>query len=280
MSREQRRTKGKTQPAAAAPPSRRTPVKVGGGSRIPLLPVAIGGGVVIIVALIAYLVTQTGGSSGLTGYLAAEADASSSIPGTFEPTQGRNHFPGSYVPGRVELPFCPGVAWSGDPSPPAVPTPVASPTPAPQSAQLTCHSTNPPTSGEHLNVQNNVDAGNGIVIKIPPDPDIYPPSVEVPRDAIPHILEHAGVFVGYNCASGDSACSSVIDKLTSLVTDRLQNGGDRIVMAHDNDLVPGTIGMAAWTRLYEFKYQDYNAKQAQQFMDKNSCRFDPEGFCH
>ena len=263
-------------------------MKVGGGSRLPLVPVAIGGGVIIIVALIVYLVTQTGSGSGLTGYAKAEADTSSSVPGTYVPSQGRGHFAGSYAPGRVETPFCAGVVWSGsssspEASPAASATPTATAAPAKPGAtptvQTGCYNSNPPSSGKHLNVQNNVDVGNGIVIKIPPDPDVYPDTVEVPRDAIAHILEHAGVFVGYNCATGDTACTDVFNQLKTLVTDRLQNGGDRIVMAHDNDLVPGTIGMSSWTRVYDFKYQDYDAKEAQRFMDKNSCRYDPEGFC-
>ena len=248
-----------------------------------MIPIAVGGGVIIIVALIAYLVLQAGGSgSNLTAFDKAEADTSSSIPGVYVPTQGRGHFSESYVPSRIEQPFCPGVAWSGDPTP-------ASPTPAPTQGagkpaatptiQVGCHNSNPPSSGKHLNVQNNVDLGGGITGKIPPDPDIYPPAVEIPRDSIAHILEHAGVFVGYNCASGDTACNAVIEQLKSLVTDRINNGGDRIVMAHDNDLVPGTIGMSSWTRVYDLRYQDYNAKEAQRFVDKNSCRYDPEGFC-
>ena len=50
-------------------------------------------------------------------------------------------------------------------------------------------------------------------------------------------------------------------------------------MADDDDLVPGTIGLSSWTRVYVFKSEDYDAAEAQRFMDVNSCRFDPEGFC-
>ncbi len=262
-------------------------MKVSGGSRLPLVPIAVGGGVLIVVALLAYLIIQKGSGSSLTGPDKAEADTSSSIPGSYVPTQGRGHFTGSWVPGRPETPFCPGVQWSGSsssgtsPTPAAAATATSAATPKPgatPTVQAGCYNSNPPSSGKHLNVQNNVDVGNGIVIKIPPDPDIYPPSVEVPRDSIAHILEHAGVFLGYNCAAGDSACDAVIEQVKTLVTDRLQNGGDRIVMAHDNDLVPGTIGMSSWTRVYVFKYQDYDAKETQRFLDKNSCRYNPEGF--
>jgi len=288
MSREQRR-RSKTQPTAGGSAARRTPVKVSGGSGFPVMPVAIGGGAIIVVALLAYLILQSvSGGSNLSGPDKAEADSSSSIPGSFVPSQGRGHYTGSWTKERPPTPFCPGVQWSGSASSEASPTPASAATATPAATtspgvsptvQSNCYASNPPSSGRHLNVQNNVDVGNGIVIKIPPDPDIYPPSVEVPRDSIAHILEHAGVFLGYNCADGDSACDDVVEQVTTLVTDRLENGGDRIVMAHDNDLVPGTIGMSSWTRIYVFRYQEYDAKETRRFLDKNSCRFDPEGFC-
>lgn len=261
-------------------------MKVSGGGP-PLVPIAVAGGVLIVVALLVYLIVQKGSGSTLSGPEKAEADTSTSVPGVYVPSQGRGHFSGSYVPGRAETPFCPGVQWSGSSSSGASPTPAAAATATPAATkpgvtptvQVGCYNSNPPSSGKHLNVQNNVDVGNGIVIKIPPDPDIYPASVEVPRDSIAHILEHAGVFLGYNCADGDSACNDAVEQVKSLVKDRIESGGDRIVMAHDNDLVPGTIGMSSWTRVYAFRYQDYDAKETQRFLDKNSCRYDPEGFC-
>ena len=212
-------------------------------------------------------------TSSLSGPEQAEGDASSSIPGTYVQSQGRGHFTSSYSPGRVETPFCPGVSWSGAPTP--KPTPDIVGTPA---IQTGCFNSNPPSSGKHLNVQNNVDVGNGVVIKLPPDPDIYPPSIVIPRDAIPHILEHAGVFAGYNCDGIGSDCDAVVERIKSLVEDRLQSG-ERIVMAYDDDLVPGTIGLSSWTRVEVFRFDDYNERETQRFMDVNSCRYDPEGFC-
>ena len=288
MSREPRRPKGNVQPPrGVAPPSRRTPVKVEGGSRLPVLGIGIAGGVLLVVGLLAYLVLQSNSSgSSLVGYEKAEADSSASVPGTYVQSQGRGHYAGGYTTSRPPTPFCAGVAWSGaDSSAAASPTPTVAATTAPVRPGATptvpanCYNSNPPSSGKHLNVQNNVDVGGGNVIKIPPDPDIYPSNVEIPRDAVAHILEHAGVFLGYNCASNDLECDRVVQDITKLATDRLENGGDRIVMAHDSDLVPGTIGMSSWTRVLIFKYQDYDAKEVQRFMDKNSCRYDPEGFC-
>jgi hypothetical protein len=50
-------------------------------------------------------------------------------------------------------------------------------------------------------------------------------------------------------------------------------------MAHDSDLVEGTIGLSSWTRVYDFKYEDFDKNEVLRFIEKNSCRYDPEGFC-
>ena len=95
MSREQRRADRKQQARSGTPPpSRRTPVKVAGGSRFPVLTLSILGGIVIIVGLIIYLIIQSNSSaSTLTASQKAEQDSSSSIPGTFYPTQVAATFP-------------------------------------------------------------------------------------------------------------------------------------------------------------------------------------------
>lgn len=304
MSREQRRTERKAQRTGTAggPPSRRTPVKVGGGSRFPIVPIAVVGGVLGLILLIAYLIFQSGGTKGLTAAEKAEADPSTSIPGTWVQTQGRGHETGNYTPGRAQTPFCDGVPHSGSDassgsataqatanvsSPTAQTTPTAgSVTAAATTPNATatvptdCYNSNPPSSGKHLNVQNKVDLGNGFILpRIPPDPNVYPPEIEVPRDAIPHILEHAGVFVGYHCKSGDTACEDVVQQLKDLVNDRIDNHDNRVVMANDSDLPEGTMGISSWTRVLDVKYQDFVKADFERFIDKNSCRFDPEKFC-
>ncbi len=317
MSREQRRSERKQDRtagarAAGAPPSRRTPVKVAGGSGFPTVPLAVGGGVLLVVLLLAYLIFQSGsGGSDLSASEKAAQDRSESLPGAYVEDQGRGHFPGGLVGHQME-PFCEGVPQSDSaklnrnlsdsgtpggsattsPSPTSSPSPAATPTSgtpsdgtsaanATPTVPTNCHNSNPPSSGQHLNVQRNVDVGGGKIINIPADPDVYPPGVEIPRDAIPHILEHAGVFVGYNCRDGDNDCQAVVDQLTSLVNDRIDNHDNRVVMAHDSDLPEGTIGLSSWTRVLDFPYTDWDKQKdtVSSFISKHSCRFDPEGFC-
>jgi hypothetical protein len=314
--RQQARTAAKgpsKTPASSARPatgaSRRTPVKVRADRGFPVVPFAIAGGTALVILLIVYLVYQAAQGSGLSGPAKAEANDDPSLPGAYYPTQGRSHFPGS-LEGHVMTPFCPdvpasqtaadrsgkpfgsgtpGATVSASPQPTSTPTatatsgsgatsttdPNASPTP-----RTDCYSSNPPSSGKHLNVQRNVDVGGGI-INIPPDPDVYPDDIEIPRDAIPHILEHAGVFVGWNCASGDSGCEDAVQQVKDLVNDRIDDG-KRVVMAHDLDLPENTIGISSWTRAEQISTNDWNSdklNELKRFINTHSCRFDPEGFC-
>src|SRR5581483_7320987 len=186
----------------------------------------------------------------------AEREDDPRLPGTYVPSQGRSHFPGAAAR-HTPTPFCDGVSHAGASGQPTT----AGPLPTPAFPASNCYASNPPTSGKHLNVQRDVDAGNGALINIPPDPDVYPDDIEIPRDAIPHILEHAGVFVGWNCVAGDAECLKVVERLKSIASDRLDSG-DRVVMAHDNDLPLGDIGLAAWTRVDTFSYRDFTDDRA------------------
>jgi hypothetical protein len=181
--------------------------------------------------------------------LAAEHDDSASLPGTFVPTQGRQHTDAFDQPHTVE--FC-----------------------AAGTVNNRCYASNPPSSGLHLPVERGVRLANGEVINIPPDPGIY--VFEIPRESIPHLQEHAGVYVGYHCAS--AACWSIAGELASLVDQQLDLGR-RVVLAPSSDLPEDTIGMASWTRFDVFPVSDYDEQRVARFIEAHSCRFDPEGFC-
>lgn len=311
MSREQRRANRRQQTKTGAPPpSRRTPVKVGGGSRFPTMPLAIAGGIIIVVGLIVYLILESNsGGQAVDAATKAAQDRSTDIPGTYVEDQGRGHFPGNLA-GHQMTPFCEGVPVSdaarltiiggGTPAanttpgttststaaPSSTPTPGSSPT-AHGAVNTTptipsnCYNSNPPSSGQHLNVQRAVDVGGGNIMNIPAEPNVYPDDLETPRDAIPHILEHAGLFVGWNCKSGDTACTDVVQQLKDMANNRIDNHDDRIVLAHDRDLPEGTIGLSSWTRVLNVPYVEWDQQKGavERFMAKNSCRFDPEGFC-
>jgi hypothetical protein len=306
MSREQRRVDRRSQQRAPTV-SKRKPVRAAGGG-VPWVAIGAAAGVLAVVGLLVYLVwSANSGSSGTSGAQAAAADRSADIPGTFVPDQGRAHLSYTYSEAsqRPQMPFCPGVKWSGAPdgqpsgtpqstgtAAASAPQPAGTPAPggtsssaATGTAQTTptvtteCRLANPPTSGPHYNVQNNVTIGTYTNFRIPPDPYVYPDDLDVPRDAIPHLLEHAGVFVGWNCANGDTACMDVVKQVKDIVNSRIDVNHDRVVMAHDGDLVPGTIGMSSWNRVLDMPTSQFDKKTVTDLVGKNSCRVDFEGFC-
>lgn len=180
----------------------------------------------------------------------AESDDSDGLPGRFVATQGRQHTATWPLDASARIPFCDedGIAD-------------------------TCYASNPPTSGRHVPVVRNVRIGNQIV-DLPPEPGIY--EVEIPREAIPHLQEHAGVFLGYNCAS--DACDDAVASVRALVAEELALGA-RVIMSPDSDLPEDTIGLASWTRFDTFAAEEYTDERVRSFIEAHSCRFDPEGIC-
>ena len=305
MSREQRRQDRKNSARSGTPAaSRRTPVKAPGGGGPPLLPLAIAGGVLAVIALVGYLIFQSVSDSGegLSASDKAEQDSSTSLPGTFVPSQGSGHLSYAFSRDQEPKPFCPGVpqsgsgttdtgeatptAISGAGTPASTPIALATSEPAPTHEEATaevpteCYASNPPSSGEHLNGQANVEVADGIILpSIPPDPNVYPEDVLVPREAIPHILEHAGVFVGYNCEDGNQECRDIVQELTDLVNSRIDNNDDRVVMANDPDLPENSIGLSSWTRVLNMPISEWDKGEVEDFIGTHSCRYDPEEFC-
>ncbi len=179
----------------------------------------------------------------------AERNDSESLPGRFVPPQGRQHT--DTYPLRQHIPFCSEGGVSNE-----------------------CYGSTPPTSGLHLPVQGNVRLADGNRVKVPPDPGVY--DFQIPREAIPHIEEHAGVYVGYHCTS--DACNTTIGRLKDLVTQEISLGA-RVVLSPDDDLDSNTIGVVAWTRLDAFDATAYTDERVRTFIKAHSCRFDPERFC-
>ena len=100
----------------------------------------------------------------------AELDSSADLPGTYVAPQGRRHTAGVW---RLDerVPYC-----------------------EPDDINNLCYASKPPSSGLHLGVQRNAPLDDGVRADIPPNPGVY--NFEFPREAIPHLQEHAGVFVG------------------------------------------------------------------------------------
>lgn len=197
------------------------------------------------------LTTPVAGAAPVNPANAAELDDSDDLPGRFVPTQGRQHTATAYPLARG-IPFCDADAISAR-----------------------CYASNPPSSGTHLPVQRNVLLADGNRVNIPPDPGVY--DFAIPREAIPHIEEHAGVYVGYHCVD-DAGCDRVAERLKDLVTQEVSLGA-RVVLSPDPDLDANTVGIASWTRVDTFDAAAYEDGRVRDFIKAHSCRFDPEGFC-
>ena len=180
----------------------------------------------------------------------AECDDSDDLPGTFVVSQGRSHTPAWPLRDVDRVPFCDE-----------------------DDVHDACYASNPPTSGLHLPVAQSV-AIDGEIIRLPPDPGIY--DIVIPREAIPHLQEHAGVFVGYNCDS--SECFDAVEDLRAVVEDQLRSRA-RVIMSPSSDLDADTIALASWTRVDSIPASDYDDARIRDFIETHSCRFDPEGFC-
>jgi hypothetical protein len=282
MRSDQKQRKSAAAPARNAPRARR--FGRFGWITSPFLLGAVGAAIVAL--LVGYLITQASASSdGHSSGDHAALNDSPDLPGTFVPAQGGSHLGYSFTMSHTPVPYCEGVEWSGagsTPEPTQTPTNTATPaatvtgTPT---VREDCYLTNPPSSGPMLGGQRAADVGNGVRMTLPPDPDVYPRDVDIPREGITHTLEHAGVFVAYNCAQDDQACWDVVSDLEDLVNKRIDNYDNRVVMGYFSDLPQGQIGLSAWTRVDRFPYQEYDRKRAEQFIAAHSCRYDEEGIC-
>ena len=180
----------------------------------------------------------------------AETDDSAALPGQFVRSQGRSHVQGQWPLDR-RVPYC-------------------------REDQISnfCYASLPPTSGLHLGVQARAVLDGGNEVRLPPPPGIY--DFEIPREAVPHIQEHAGVFIGYHCQRDE--CDIAVSELQGLVEEQLALGA-QLIMSPFLDLDANTIALASWTRIDSFSSDEYDDERARRFIEAHSCRFDPEGFC-
>ena len=252
-------------------------------------------GGVAFVGLLIYLILQASSGPGETSAVPAAAlDDSTEIAGNYAPFLGVKHLDEqldvSYTP---IVPYCDGVERSGirEPGTPTGTEPAATPTvqatatsegtqqAGTATPDASCYNSNPPSSGRHFGVQRNKEIAPGTFTNVPPDPNVYPPDIDAPREVVAHVAEHAGIFVGYNCPDGEQACLDVVSELEGIVNNRIDNYDDRVTMMYFSDLPEGQIGLASITRWDRFDYSEFDEDRVEEFISDNACRYDTEGFC-
>jgi hypothetical protein len=221
----------------------------GSGFRVPVLPAIIGLGVVVVVALVGYLIVQSGGSSASNEEWAeVEADPAPDLPGEFVDLQ--TIYDGTYgehgnnaTATHVQV----DVDYEAD------------------------GNSSPPAGGPHW--------GSG---SCPDDPDSAPQYCgPAPwgiyrepwrAEVLVHNEEHGGVVVWYH--TDDTA---IIEELEDLVLGRLQDG-DVIVMAPYEDMEEDHIALTSWARIDKFPVAEYTSERVDDYLNTHVRRFNPEGF--
>lgn len=187
-------------------------------------------------------------SSRYEAAVAAEADASLSLPGQY-----------------VDLPSIYGGFYGNDDGPHT----------APHTGSNVDYegegNTNPPAGGTHW---GNGACGSSLPDSTPlcgPVPwGVY--TSEWDAESLVHSMEHSGVIIWFNTTERD-----VVDELETLVTTRL-NSGDLLVMAPYLGMEDEFIALTSWSRIDKFPVADYSPQRVITFLDAHVRRFNPEGF--
>lgn len=125
------------------------------------------------------------------------------------------------------------------------------------------YSSDPPTSGPHA-----------------PQPALWGVHDEpVPKEVLPHNMEHGGVVIAYDCAAGDAPlddaqCQALRDQLAA-VTESAVADGKQVLMVPYADL-EHRITLAAWRTLDAF--DQFDGERVQAFIAAFDRLFNPEGF--
>jgi hypothetical protein len=213
---------------------------------IPTVTILVAAGVIAIVAILVYAVTQADNvDSGPSAAQKAQMDDSADIPGVYYPphpgldnvlnTQDdRLH----YSPG-TSIPICTEEQLA-----------------AQNYVNPLCYTSNPPTSGPH--------SSTPMPFKVLENP--------APKENLLHNMEHGGVVIWYNTTD-----QGAIDQLASIANDNI----DRrrfVVMTQYTEMEADTIAITSWTRLDKFPVAELTKSRVQEFIDENHKRFNPEGF--
>lgn len=224
--------------------SRRTPQRAGrgGGSRLPLVPIAAVVGALVVIGAIVFVIMQAGGSSGdKKAAIAAEADSRATLPGQYVDLPAIYGGPYSATAGHVQR----QVDYEAD------------------------QGVNPPVGGPHWSGGGCEDPASAAAFCGPAPWGIFRDPYE--PETLVHNMEHAGVVVWYNTAD-----TALRDELEAIV-EPLVKDHKLVVMAPYPNMEPDTIALTSWTRIDKFPVSEFTAERVTTFIDAHERRFNPEG---
>lgn len=242
MSRQKRR--------AGSGRSRRTPVPSDvGGRGLPLIPIAVVLGVIVIAGLIGYLIWQQGGeaSDSNSEWVEVEADPAPDLPGEFVNLQ--EIYAGTYgahgdntTAGHVTR----DVDYEAD------------------------GNSNPPAGGPHWG-RACADSPEGSPQFCGPAPwGIYRTPWE--PESVLHNMEHAGIVLWYNTTD-----TALRDELEDIIKNQLERSVLLVMMPYPS-MEEETIALTSWARIDKFPVSEYSKDRVEDYIDAHAARFNPEGF--
>ncbi len=237
--------------------SRRTPVspRGGRGRRIPLIPVAVVSGIVVVLALVAFLIIQANQPTANDDKWArVEEDPAPDLPGEWV------NLPEAYAEeGQL--------AHYGANSGPNTNAHVQ------RDVDYAAEQGLPPAGGPHWGSGNcSEHVADAAPFCGPVAWGIYRAPDFWDAESLVHNMEHAGVVVWYNTTN-----QQVIDDLENVVEDRLK-GDKLVVLLPYRDLEPDTIALTAWARREKFPVSEFTKDRVEEFINIFNKRFNPEGF--
>ena len=240
MSRAQRRA------SRGSARSRRTPEQPtggGGGSGIPTAPIAVVLGIAVVVGLIAYLIWQQTqpGSSANDAAQAAEANASTDLPG--EHVAVAEIYDGPY--GQDAPHVRRDVDYAEEQGLPPAGGPHWGSSACGDSAESSDAFCGPVRAGFYRSAWDG--------------------------ESLVHNMEHSAVIVWYNTTD-----ETIIEDLRDF---GLDNGGLFNVVTFFPEMEEDTVAITSWSRRLVMSVSEFDRDKLQDFFDVHECRFDPESFC-
>jgi Protein of unknown function (DUF3105) len=209
----------------------------------------IAGGIAAIAAVVVFVLVQARSDTGgdREAAIAAEADASASLPGDFVDLQAIYGGEYSETAGHVS-----------------------------QQVEYTSHcsatnpelcNTDPPVGGPHWSRRCESSPSESQAFCGPAPWGVYREQWE--PETLVHNMEHGGLVLWYNTQD-----QRIIDELEAFIRDR----GGSLVMAPYSNMEDDTIALTGWSRLEKFSTSEYTLERVEQFIDAHLKRFNPEGF--
>ncbi len=101
----------------------------------------------------------------------------------------------------------------------------------------------------------------------------------VPKEDLPHNMEHGGVVIAYDCAAGDAqlddaGCQQLRDQLAAITESAVADG--KLVLMVPYTGLEQRIALTAWLTLDAF--DQFDGERVRAFIASFDRRFNPEGF--